>query len=75
MKVVKKREGINAPVFGDLKYGDLFFRPAAEEPDEVYMVIDNGGFTNEAVNLTSGCVEEFADTDAIVKVTGTLTIE
>lgn len=75
MKIVKKRESINAPVFGDLLYGDLFFSPAAECPDEVYMVIDNGSFSNEAVNLFSGCIETFGENDAVVKVEGTLTLE
>ena len=75
MKIVKKRESINAPTFEDLQYGDLFFSPAAECPDEVYMVINNGSFNTDAVNLISGDVETFNDTDAIIKVEGTLTIE
>lgn len=75
MKIVKKRESTNAPVFEELNYGDLFFSPAAECPDEVYMVINNGCFSSEAVNLTSGCIETFGENDAIVKVEGTLTIE
>lgn len=32
MKIVKKREHINAPTFGDLEVGDVFFSPVAEGP-------------------------------------------
>jgi hypothetical protein len=76
MKVVKKREGINAPCFEDLKVGDVFFSPRGDYPNEPYMKTDEGGFSDGyAVNLTSGLTEEFSDSDAIVKVEATLTIE
>ena len=75
MKIVTKETNRTIPMFRDLKNGDLFFSPAAENPDEVYMVIDSGGYNNEAVNLTSGYVEEFGETVAVRKVEGTLTIE
>lgn len=75
MKIVTKETNRTVPMFGDLAHGDLFFSPAAENPNDVYMVIDGGGYENEAVNLASGYVEEFGERDAVRKVEGTLTIE
>ena len=77
MKVVKKREHMGAPIFGELDAGDIFFSPRAENPDEPYMKTDeDGGFNDgHAVNLTSGYTEVFEGDDAVVKVEATLTIE
>ena len=77
MKIVKKREYIGAPTFGDLEMGDVFFSPTAENPDEPYMKTDEDGCFNDghAVNLTSGFTEGFECNDAVVKVEATLTIE
>lgn len=77
MKIVKKREHIGAPTFGDLEVGDVFLSPAAEEPEEPYIKTDEDACFNDgrAVNLTSGFSEGFDNNDAIVKVEATLTIE
>ena len=77
MKVVKKRENIEVPTFRDLDAGDVFFSPCADESDEPYMKTDEyKGFSDGgAINLTSGLMEGFDNTDAVTKVEATLTIE
>ena len=77
MKVVKKREHISTPTFGELGMGDVFFSPVAENPDEPYIVTDESDLygSGHAVNLTSGFEEPFEYGDAVVKVEATLTIE
>ena len=77
MEIVKKREHISAPTFGELDAGDVFFSPRAENPNEPYIKTDEDGRFGDghAVNLTSGFSEGFESADAVIKVEATLTIE
>lgn len=77
MKIVIKREHIDSPIFGDLKMGDVFFSPAADNSDEPYMVTEEGELysNGHAINLASGLEEPFEYADAVKRVEATLTIE
>ena len=77
MEIIKKRESLGIPTFGELEEGDVFLSTCAEEPDVPYMKTDDyRGFSDGgAINLNSGYIEGFENTDAVVKVKATLTIE